>query len=126
MLRRYATYKLPFEHINGKIAPWYYCCSFQQNSDENGNAYYYGYRSRSGVSKYAFRKKCRNLSLHPVTTKEEEQRQMFINTAYEVALHFHEKPAALLREFAAQNRYPTLYGYAFRRTYDNDGGWPWD
>ena len=126
MLRRYVTYKLPFEHINGKLAPYNYCCEFMPNSDENGNAYYYGYRSRTGKSMYAYRKKCRNLSIHPVTAAENEQRTMFITTAYEVAQRFREKPAALLREFAAQSRYPTLYGYAFRRTYDNDGVWPWD
>lgn len=121
---------MPVEHINGKMAPQWLKCSNQADSDTNGVRFYYGYRNdkKPDISRYGVRERCRNLSVKPYTSAEEEQKTAFSAAATMAAAFMHdtEKRAQIGREFRrTKHRYTRLYNYAIARILANGGVSPW-
>lgn len=126
-LARYVVYYAPIEHMNGKLQKAEYKCKWQQNSDTNGNAYYYGYRHRGrNISRYAFRDKCRNLHLNPVTRAEEENISLFAQSVLVVKSIYNRLPADsdAFAAFMAQRQYRSFWCFCIAATRNNGGEWP--
>lgn len=129
LARRWATYYLPVEHINGKMAPSRIKCHNQPDTSESDNFFYYGYRHRKrpNVSRYALRDRARNLSVNPYTQGEEQQKALFTDSVAEAksVLSNPTKAAAAERDFRSQRRYVRLYNYAIAMIIANGGVSPW-
>lgn len=127
-LRRYAIFYAPIEHMNGKYDKASRKCSWQPDTDTNGVAYYYGYRhNKHSVSRYAYRDKCRNLSLHPVTTSEQANLSLFrrsVQVAKDVYPYIIEGTEAF-RQFKTQRQYVSKWGWSVAITYKNGGIFPY-
>lgn len=127
MARRYYITTLPIAHINGKMAPVSVTCPNSTGEREN-EGFYYGYRHRTAphISRYAIRKKSRNLLRNPVTHGEIENQSLFSNSQIIADTHMlntaeREKVKA---DFRRQRAYTTLRGFAFAGVYKNGGEWP--
>lgn len=127
-LRRYAIWFAPVEHLNGKLDKASRKCSYQDGSDENGVAYYYGYRhSGSCTSLYAFRNKCRNLAVKPITPDEAAHTDYFVNCVTHVQAIYSQldQDSEARKAFKAQRRYRSFWGFCIAITYQNGGVFPY-
>lgn len=126
--RRYYLGTLPFEHINGKIAPVAVRCANTYDPDaEPKVSFFYGYRHKATpkVSRYGIRSVRRDLNAKPYTAAEDENRTIF--TASLQSVHTHKKIAAdwalMLADFDKQSNYATPIGYAVASCRANGGEW---
>lgn len=129
MSQRFFIPILPVGHINGKIAPQKY--KAKNTSDEESQTipgYFYGYRRKSNPNKscFAIRTACRNLTLNPYTTAEQENRDLFSISLLEVNLHWQNlsERKLCIDEFLKQRKYTTPRGYAVAIVRFNLGEWP--
>ena len=127
-LFRYIQFLPPALHINGKFAPYNYKCSPQASTDTNGNAFYYGYKHKKvGISRYAYRLHCRNLSISPYSTSEQSARALWRDTLINAGAAYDPKniPPALWQDFQAQKKYKNTWTFAVAKTYENNGIFPY-
>lgn len=126
-LRRYALYNAPISHLNGKLQKADYKCSFQTDTDDNGHAYLYGYmHKRYGISRYAYRNKCRNLSVKPITASEGDNNFLFQMSVQTAAANYaipEEREKAFI-QFRQQKQYISLWQFCIAQTRLNAGFWP--
>lgn len=126
--RRYYIAIAPIAHINGKMAPQRVKCP---NSDDpehlESSGFWYGYKRRTApdVSRFGVRTLGRDLTRHPYTAAEDENRILF--TASLNAVYAHKRVAAdwslMLADFNRQDRYATPIGYAVAACRSNGGQW---
>lgn len=125
--RRYYIATLPVAHINGKLAPVSVKCSNFHGEKEN-DGFFYGYRHRvtPHISRYAVRKKSRNLQTNPMTAGENDRQRIFSVTSGAVNDHLAdtEERQLCLADFKKQSKYATLRGFAFAECWKEDGRWP--
>lgn len=126
MARRYYITTLPISHINGKMAPMSVTCP-NTNGERENDGYYYGYRHHATphLSRYAIRKKSRNLLRNPVTQGEVVNQVLFAETARNVLRHIDnpQERGKVNADFRRQRQYATLRGFAFAKVFENGGEW---
>lgn len=127
--RRFYIALAPVAHINGKMAPVRVkCANTNDPAAIETTGFWYGYRrmSRQDVSRYGIRTKCRDLTQHPYTATEIENRALFTLALQAVQLH-HEVAGdweLMLIDFHTQERCVTPIGYAVAVCRENNGIWP--
>ena len=125
--RRYYIAIAPIDHINGKMAPARVKCPNTEDPDHTTvQGFWYGYkRPNIDVSRFAIRTECRDLTEHPYTPAEDENRSLF--TASLMTVRDHHQIAAdwslMLEDFHRQKRYTTPIGYAVAACRANGGEW---
>lgn len=129
MSRRFFIPVLPIGHINGKIAPQFYKAHNTTDPDKKQiDGYFYGYRRRANPTKSCFgiRTNCRDLLVHPYTTEEQENRDLFTLSLLEVSRHWlnQEEKDLCITDFEKQTYYHTPRGFAVAMTRENGGEWP--
>lgn len=125
--RRYYIALAPFDHINGKMAPSRVKCPNTEDPEHTTvSGFWYGYR-RPGIdiSRFAVRTESRDLTTHPYTPREDENRTLF--TAALIAVRDHHQIASdwelMLHDFEQQHQYTTAIGYAVAACRANGGEW---
>lgn len=127
--RRYYIAIAPVAHINGKMAPqWQKCPNTEDPEHTRAEGFWYGYKRRSNpdVSRFGVRVLCRDLTQHPYTPAETENRILF--TASLQAVYEHKIIAGdwalCMEDFAAQDEYKTPIGFAVAICRAGGGVWP--
>lgn len=125
MSRRYVIHIAPVQHLNGKLAPSDVVCHNQPDTSTSPNCFYYGYRygARPEISRYALREKARNLSDHPYTQREDDNKSTF-TTCVETALTLLANTATrarIIAHFKRQRKYIRLYNYTIATLRLNGG-----
>lgn len=127
-LRRFVIYYAPVQHMNGKFAKADYKCSWQPDTDTNGNSYHYGYMHYAdGRSLYAYRDKCRNLAVKPVKTLELLNMRLFRRCIEQVKQVYEQldTDSVAYQHFKQQSRYRSFWGYCIAITHQNGGIFPY-
>lgn len=126
--RRYFIALAPVAHINGKMAPVAVKCSNTEDPEHtHARGFWYGYKRQAApnVSRFGIRTICRDLTAHPYTPAEDENRTIF--TASLHAVYEHKMIAAdwalMLADFSRQTQYATPLGYAVAGVRSNGGVW---
>ena len=127
--RRYYIAIAPISHINGKMAPNRVKCPNTDDPEHtHASGFWYGYKraARPDVSRFAVRTACRDLTTHPYTDAEDENRTLFTSSLFAVYDHKTEPGdwALMLADFLSQDRYKTPIGYAVAAVRANGGEWP--
>lgn len=129
--RRYMVYRMPVEHVNGKLANTSVRCP---NTADGGlspsGGFAYGYRRKydKAISRFGVRVNSRSLRAHPYTAAESANRDLF-RTSRQVVSAALANPARRAVIQAAyksqvQRGYATLPGYATARVFQNGGVLP--
>lgn len=116
--------------LSGKLAHYDLKCSPQPNSDTNGVSYYYGYvhKSRPKRQLFAYRDKCRNLSVKPYTDDELSKKELFADCVH-LTISFLQDISIKNRLnvfYKRQNKYISLYTYILGSLLLNNGNAPDD
>lgn len=126
--RRYYIAIAPISHINGKMAPNRVKCPNTDDPEHTHvSGFWYGYKrqARPDVSRFAVRTACRDLTTHPYTTDEDENRTLFTSALF--AVYDHKENAGdwalMMADYYAQDRYKTPIGYAVAAVRANGGEW---
>lgn len=127
MSQRFFIPALPVGHINGKIANCRVKCPDTIDPEQENEGFFYGYRHAYNPDKSCFgiRVASRNLTVHPYTTEEQENRDLFTLALIEVNQHWqnlHERRLCL-KDFDRQKQYNTPRGYAVAMCRYNGGEW---
>lgn len=123
--RRYYIMIAPFDHVNGKMAPVAVKCP-NTEGHQTFDGFWYGYRRpKINVSRYGIRTHGRDLSEHPYTPAEDENRTLFTTSLHSVYTHKAIAPdwTLMLQDFARQTRYTTPIGFAVAACRSNGGEW---
>lgn len=125
--RRYYIAISPIDHINGKMAPTRVKCPNTEDPEHTTvSGFWYGYR-RPGIdiNRYAIRTECRDLTTHPYTTREDENRTLFTASLHAVFTHkaIAVDWALMIEDFKHQDRYTTPIGFAVAACRSNGGEW---
>lgn len=126
--RRYFVALAPVAHINGKMAPVAVKCSNTEDPEHTKvKGFWYGYKRQASpdTSRYGIRTLCRDLTEHPYTPSEDENRTLFTTSLRSVYTHKNVPAdwALMLHDFERQNRYSTPIGYAVAACRSNMGEW---
>ena len=126
--RRYYISIAPVAHINGKMAPVAVKCKNTEDPEHTtATGFWYGYRRKEApdINRFGIRTQCRDLTTHPYTAEEDENRTLF--TASLNSVYVHKKITAdwalCLADFARQKEYATPLGYAVAACRANGGDW---
>lgn len=127
--KRYVTYVMPVQHINGKMARQAQKVKNADNSNPSDQSFYYGYKVNGrGSSRFGLREIPRNLLIRPYTTEENANKDLFRRAIASAVTVMRDQPMkskaekSYLRE--GQKRYIRLYNYIIARCHDADGGIP--
>lgn len=126
--RRFYIAIAPVAHINGKMAPQRVKCANTEDPEHTTvSGFWYGYRRQANpdVSRFGIRTECRDLTTHPYTTAEDENRTLFTSSLFAVYDHktIAEDWALMLNDFKAQKKYTTPIGFAVAACRSNGGEW---
>lgn len=126
--RRFYIAIAPIGHINGKMANGRVKCP---NTDDPSHlevaGFWYGYRRKAQpeISRFGVRTACRDLTVHPYTAAEDENRTLFTSSLFAVYDHktVPDDWDLMLQDFNRQTRYTTPIGFAVAACRSNGGEW---
>lgn len=127
--KRWFIAYIPVQHINGKMAPVdYKVANVPSGVEPDDHSFWYGYRHRAtpDISRYGIRSQHRELSTHPYSPAEEENRLLFTAALNNVYLHreIATEWELCLAAYNRQKDYATPIGFAVAICRANNGDWP--
>lgn len=103
------------------------CANTEDPEHTTVSGFWYGYKRQAqpDISRFGIRTECRDLTTHPYTAAEDENRTLFTSSLF--AVYDHKTVpgdwALMLQDFDRQTRYTTPIGFAVAACRSNGGEW---